>query len=129
MKRPSRRRILLFLLAAVLLTVVLGVWITYQFPSLAAGRKSSVEVLEDLFKAPVVVTEENAQQALKDVSKDAAVVFIRACDLPADVEAALAGGTACPAIGLGHRAVHLPLVRDVRRAVESRPGRTGRPYL
>lgn len=39
---------MVFLATGGLLTVVLGVWITYQFPSLAAGRKSSVEVLEDL---------------------------------------------------------------------------------
>src|SRR5262245_39246 len=91
---------------AVLLTVVLGVWITYQFPSLAAGRKSSVEVLEDLFKAPVVVTEENAQQALKDVSKDAAVVFIHACDLPTDVEARLLAALRAPRLD----AVTIPFI-------------------
>lgn len=71
--------------------VVLGVWVGFQFPALWAGRKSSVELLEDLFQAPIELTDQNARAALKGINKKAVVLFLRSCDLREDVEGRLVG--------------------------------------
>lgn len=66
--------------------VVLGVWIGHEFPSWFVGRKSSVELLADLFNAPAEITDAQVRAALKGVNKQAVALFIRSCDLPDEVE-------------------------------------------
>ena len=85
------RRWLIGSVAALAVVVALGVWVGFQFPSLLEGRKSSVELLEDLFQVPVELTDEKARAALKGINKQAVVLFIRSCDLRDDVEGRLVG--------------------------------------
>ena len=72
------RRIALGLAAIVLL----GVWIGYEFPGWFFNRKSSAELLTDLFESPVEITDSHVREAFKQVNKQAVVLFIRSCDLP-----------------------------------------------
>ncbi|HEV3021790.1 MAG TPA: alkaline phosphatase family protein, partial [Pirellulales bacterium] len=85
----SRRRWLRRAAAALALLVVAGVWVGYQFPGLFMGRKSSVELLADIFRAPVDVTRHNALAALKTINKAAVAAFVVSCALPDDAETRL----------------------------------------
>jgi len=90
MPTPSRRRRCLRRAAVGLaLTLVAGVWIGYQFPGLVVGRKSSVELLADIFQAPVDLHRNSALELLKTINKTAVGGFVGACDLPDDAEARL----------------------------------------
>jgi hypothetical protein len=66
--------------------LVLGVWLGHEFPGWFVARKSSVELLADLFQAPAEITNSRVRAALKSVNKQAVSLFIRSCDLPDDVE-------------------------------------------
>lgn len=85
LKSRRARRWLIGSIATLLVFVAAGVWVGFQFPSLLAGRKSSVELLGDLFQTPVELTDANARAALKTINKRAVVLFIRSCDLRDDV--------------------------------------------
>ncbi|MGH7137817.1 MAG: alkaline phosphatase family protein, partial [Pirellulales bacterium] len=69
--------------------VAVVVWLGYEFPGWFGGRKSSVELLADLFHSPVEVTDDTIRAAAKGLNKRAATLFIRSCDLPDDVEGRL----------------------------------------
>ena len=53
MTRKHLRRLVGALAGTLLLFVAAGVWVAQQFPALTNGPKSSVEMLEVLFKNPV----------------------------------------------------------------------------
>jgi hypothetical protein len=82
----SRRWIWRRLLVSLLIVVAGCVWLSYEFPSITAGRRSSAEILSSMFRAPVRVTDELAKEALTQVGKEAVVQFVRENDLPPDVE-------------------------------------------
>jgi hypothetical protein len=69
--------------------VTLAVAISYQFPSLTRGRRSSVEVLSEMFQVPVRTVQDPARYFAKEGGKAAVDLFIRSCDLPADAEGRL----------------------------------------
>ncbi len=83
------RRALRFTIAGLAIFVVLGVAVSQQFPSLTHGPKSSVEMLEGLFKAPFAMPADAAKFVFKRVKKDAVVLFIDSCELPADARGRL----------------------------------------
>ena len=84
-KKAGRpRRILRCAAIGMVLFVVLGVWISQQFPALTHGRKSSVELLQAVFKAPISMPVDAAQYVFKRVKKEAAVLFVNSCDIPAE---------------------------------------------
>ena len=86
-KRP---RLWIRIIAGSLLAfVVLGVWITRQFPSLTSSPKTSVELLEDLFSKPVREVVGGAGVVIDRVKLEAVALFIRASDLEEDVEGRL----------------------------------------
>jgi hypothetical protein len=62
------------------------VWVGHEFPGWFVGRKSSAEVLADIFQAPVEITDDHIRQAIKGVNKQAVVLFIRSCELRDDVK-------------------------------------------
>ena len=80
------RRWMLRVSLGLALGVVIVVWLGHEFPGWFVGRKSSVELLADMFQAPVAITDENVRAAIKGVNKQAVALFIRSCDLPDDVE-------------------------------------------
>lgn len=67
----------------------LVIWLGYEFPGWFVGRKSSVELLSDVFQAPAEITGASVQFAFKQINKEAVKLFILSCDLPADVEGRL----------------------------------------
>ncbi len=89
MKSGRLRRLCRLLLVGVVLFVVLGVWITHQFPGLTERRKTSLELLEDLFRIPFQMVEDPARVVLSRAKREAAEVFIKSTDLPDDVETRL----------------------------------------
>lgn len=89
MKVGRSSRFVWILVAGTVLFVVLGVWITHQFPSLTASPKTSVELLQDLFKFPVRMVENPISHIMNYVNKEGVVLFVRSSDLPADVEGRL----------------------------------------
>ena len=74
---------------AVALFVILGVWVTHQFPSLTASPRTSVELLESLFKAPARMVAEPVKYVIDRVKREAVVHFIRSSDLPSAAEGRL----------------------------------------
>src|SRR3569623_55192 len=74
--------------------VLLGVWLGHEVPGWFVGRKSSVELLADLFQAPVEITNSRLRTALKSGNKQAVSLFIRSCDLPNDVAGRLTAAVA-----------------------------------
>jgi hypothetical protein len=66
--------------------VAITVWLGHEFPGWFIGRKSSAELMADIFQAPVKITDGNLRAAMKGVNKQAVALFIRSCDLPDDVE-------------------------------------------
>lgn len=85
-RSPRVRRWPLRIAVGLVVAMALVVWLGYEFPGWFVGRKSSLELLSDVFQAPVEITEESVQFALKRVNKEAVTLFIRSSDLPADVE-------------------------------------------
>ncbi|HET6881432.1 MAG TPA: alkaline phosphatase family protein [Pirellulales bacterium] len=75
-------------LTAVIVVAAL-VWLGREFPGWFAGRKSSAELLADIFHAPVEITDDNVRAALRSVNKQAVILFIQSCNLDADVEGRL----------------------------------------
>ena len=89
MKNKRLRRWLRWSGVGIVLFVILGVWIAQQFPALTSGPKTSVELLQHLFKAPIHMVANPAEYLLRRVGKEAVVTFIVSCDLPADTEGRL----------------------------------------
>ena len=83
------KRLLLFISISVVTLVVLGVAVSHQFPALTNGPKSSAEIMEILFKAPIRTVTAPSQYVLEHVERGAVELFIRSCDLPSDTEARL----------------------------------------
>lgn len=76
--------------AAILaLLVIAVVAVSHQFPSLTKGRKSSVEVLADVFDAPSRAVGDPARYFAQEAGRAAVEVFIESCGLPDDAEARL----------------------------------------
>jgi hypothetical protein len=73
---------------AIGLTVIVAalVWLGHEFPGWFAGRRSSAEVLADIFQAPVEITDANTREAIKGINKQAVMLFIHSCDLHDDVK-------------------------------------------
>lgn len=67
-----------------MLFLVLGVWVSRQFPSLTSGPKTSVELLEGLFRAPVEIPADAVNYVLNRVKKEAVVQFVDLLDVPED---------------------------------------------
>lgn len=80
------QRIFLFSAATVVLVVILGVWVSHQFPALTNGPKSSAEILETLFKTPDRTVTASRKFVLKHIKQEAVELFIKSCDLPPDTE-------------------------------------------
>ena len=89
MTRKQLRRLVGALAGTLLLLVAAGVWVAQQFPALTNGPKSSVEILEGLFKNPVRTVAQPRNYIFERVNQAAVELFIRACDLPADAEGRL----------------------------------------
>ncbi len=83
------QRIFLSISATVVLLVILGVWVSHQFPALTNGPKSSAEMLEILFETPIRSVTAPTKYVLKHIEQEAVELFIRSCDLPPDTEARL----------------------------------------
>jgi hypothetical protein len=77
-------RFLRFLLLGIVLFLILGVWVSREFPALTNGPRSSVELIEGLFEAPRGIRRDAARYLLNRVKREAVVVFINSCDLRAD---------------------------------------------
>lgn len=71
---------------ALVIIVAAAVWLGHEFPGWFVGRKSSAEVLADIFQAPVEITDDRIREAIKGVNKQAVVLFIGSCDLRDDVK-------------------------------------------
>lgn len=84
-EKPLRRFSRVIVIGVVLL-VTLGVWVTHQFPALTTGPKSSVEILESLFKTPARLVSEPTEYILTHIKREAVELFVWSCDLPADAE-------------------------------------------
>lgn len=84
MKRIRLHRLLKWLLVGLVLLVILGVWVSQQFPALTSGPKSSTEILASVFKMPARRAGDLSGQLAKHVEREALELFIRSCDLPAD---------------------------------------------
>ncbi|MEE8155515.1 MAG: alkaline phosphatase family protein, partial [Phycisphaerales bacterium] len=80
------QRIFLFTGSTVVLLVILGVWVSHQFPALTNGPKSSAEILETLFKTPDRTVTASRKFVLKHIKQEAVELFIKSCDLPPDTE-------------------------------------------
>ena len=85
-KRARYTRLFRFIAGGILLFLVLGVWISHQFPALTNGPKTSAELLRGLFKAPIEMPADAAKYALTRVKRDAVVRFVQLLDAPADVK-------------------------------------------
>ena len=86
--RKSARysRLFRYTAGGIVLFLVLGVWISHQFPALTNGPKTSAELLAALFKAPVEIPKDAAKYAIGRVEKKAVVAFVQLCDAPEDVK-------------------------------------------
>jgi hypothetical protein len=71
------------------LFLVLGVGISHQFPALTGGPRSSAELLEELFEAPVRLAIDPARFFMARAGSEAVVLFVRSCDLPPAAEGRL----------------------------------------
>ena len=80
------QRIFLFIGATVVLVVILGVWVSHQFPALTNGPKSSAEMLEALFKTPIRTVTASTDYVLKHIEQEAVKLFVKSCDLPPETE-------------------------------------------
>src|SRR5262245_14500418 len=68
------------------LFLVIGVWVSQQFPSLTNGPKSSAELIAAIFKAPIEIPANAAEYAIKRVKKDAITGFVELLDAPDEVK-------------------------------------------
>lgn len=85
--KPARYgRLFRYTGGGIVLFLVLGVWVSHQFPALTNGPKTSAELLAGLFKAPVEIPKDAAKYAIGRVQKKAVVGFVQLCDAPADVK-------------------------------------------
>lgn len=84
MKRIRLRRLLKWLSVCLALAVILGVWVSQQFPAWTNGPKSSTEILSMLFTMPARAARDVSGYVAGYVQREAVEVFIRSCDLPAD---------------------------------------------
>ncbi|NQT85799.1 alkaline phosphatase family protein, partial [bacterium] len=89
MKRIRLRRLAKLAAVCIGLFLVLGVWVSHQFPALTHGPKSSVELLEGLFTTPTQAVEDVSQYVLTHAELKGAELFVQSCDLPADCESRL----------------------------------------
>ena len=87
----KRSRLFAAFILCFALLVALGVWVSQQFPALTNGPKSSTEILEGLFKAPAQMVVQPRAYIVEHVNQSAVELFVRACDLPSDVESRLLG--------------------------------------
>ncbi len=80
------QRISLFTGGTVVLLVILGVFVSHQFPALTNGPKSSAEILEALFKTPDRAVTASKEYVLKHIKQEAVELFVKSCDLPPETE-------------------------------------------
>lgn len=88
-RSPRLRRWALRITLGMAMVVATVVWLGHEFPGWFVGRKSSAEVLADIFQAPAQITDDSIRSALKGINKQAVVLFIRSCGLPDEVETRL----------------------------------------
>lgn len=74
-------RFLRLVLPAMAVVVILGVWVSHEFPSLTSGPRSSVELLEAIFSAPRNIRLDASRYLFGRAKRDAVVLFVHSCDL------------------------------------------------
>src|SRR5262245_10230230 len=81
------RRLIGLTAIGIALFLLLGVSISQQFPALTNGPKSSAELIQAIFKAPIEIPANAAEYALTRVKKDAVTAFVEFLDVPPEVKA------------------------------------------